>query len=329
MTDNLSETKPSGNFSTAYVLVPAFLMLIVLVFFALFGFGFAAPAGAASQIKILVNGEPITSYDIARRAAFFRLRRIKGNSKKLATEELIDEALKMQTAKRLKMIAGQKEVDAAYARFAKTNRMPVRALTQVLNRAGVTKRGFQKFVRAQMSWQRVMAAKLRSESSRSSTQDIFADILQKGGKKPSTTEYTLQQVIFVVPKAKRRTRMARRRREARAFRNRFENCGNTIQFAKKLKDVTVRSLGRVMQQQLPPDWKKYIVATAEGKTTKIRDTQRGVEFIAICRSQKVSDDRVAQLNFQLSQAKKGKTATSEAEKKFVQELRDRAVITRR
>ncbi len=280
---------------------------------------------SASVIKVIVNGEPITTYDIARRAAFFKLRRVKGNRTKLATEELVDDAIKMQAAKRVNISIGQKEIDAAYARFAKSNRMPVNALTQILNRSGVTSRGFKKFIRAQMTWQRLMAAKLRADNQQASARINFTKLLREG-KKPSTTEYTLQQVIFVVPNAKRRSLMSKRRREANAFRNRFENCASTLQFAKGLRDVTVRSLGRVMQPQLPPDWKKFIEATREGKTTKVRDTQRGVEFIAVCKSKTISDDSVAQITFQIDQAKKGVT---EAEKKYLQELKDRAIIIRR
>ncbi len=284
---------------------------------------------AASKIKYLVNGEPITTYDIAKRAAFFRLRRIKGNSTKLATEELIEEAIKMQMAKRLKMIVSDKEVNAAFVRFAKGNRMSKAQLGSVLNRAGVTGRGFKKFIRAQMSWQRVMAAKLRAETNQSATQDIFAKLHAQGGKKPTSTEYTLQQVIFVVPKAKRRRLMAKRRRDARAFRARFDNCGNTIQLAKGMRDVTVRSLGRVLKEQLPPDWKKYVLATSEGKPTKVRDTARGVEFLAVCKATTISDDRVAQINFQLDQSKAKSKSVSGAEKKFIKELRDKAIITKR
>lgn len=305
------------------------MLASVLTVLIISGSVFTESANAASKIKYIINGEAITTYDIARRAAFFRLRRIKGNSTKLATEELIEETIKMQTAKRLKMVVGGKEVDAAFVRFAKGNRMSSSALANVLNRAGVTSRGFKKFVRAQMSWQRVMAAKLRSERSQNSSQDIFAKLHAQGGKKPTSTEYTLQQVIFVVPKAKRRRLMAKRRRDARAFRNRFENCSSTIQFAKGLRDVTVRSLGRVLKEQLPADWKKFILATSEGKATKIRDTTRGVEFLAVCKATTISDDRVAQLNFQLDKAKSKSESVSASEKKFVKELRDKAVIIRR
>ena len=301
-----------------------FISVFVLIFVVFFA-GFAPSAFAASKIKIIVNGEAITTYDIARRAAFLKLRRVKGNRTKLATEELVNDAVKMQAARRVGISIPQKDINAAYARFAKSNKMPVRALTQILERSGVTSRGFKKFIRAQMTWQRLLGAKLRSESRQASTQDIFAK-LPRDKAKPSTTEYTLQQVIFVVPKAKRKSLMSRRRREARAFRTRFESCANTIQFAKGLKDVTVRSLGRVMQPQLPPDWKKFVIATPQGKTTKIRDTQRGVEFLAVCKAKTISDDSVAQINFRTEQAKKGVSAS---ETKYLKQLRDRATITNR
>lgn len=326
MTDTLASISGRNLFFASFIgRVSAALIAIILLSVLIN----AGEANAASKIKYLVNGEPITTYDIARRAAFFKLRHIKGNRTKMATEELIEETFKMQLAKRLKMIVGGKEVESAFSRFAKGNRMTSAQLTRVLNRSGVTGRGFKKFIRAQMSWRRVMTAKLRAESRQSSTQDIFAKLHAQGGKKPTSTEYTLQQVIFVVPKAKRRKLLAKRRRDARAFRARFENCGNTVQFAKGLRDVTVRSLGRVLKEQLPPDWKKYILATPEGKATKVRDTVRGVEFIAICKAASISDDRVAQLNFQLDQAKGKGSSVSGAEKRFIKELRDKAIITRK
>ncbi len=296
------------------------------LFIAIAGLLLISPANAGSKIKILVNGEPITTYDIARRAAFFKLRRIRGNRTKLATEELIEEALKMQFAKRHKMVVGDKQVNDAYARFAKSNKMPIKALDRIMARSGVTKSGFKKFIRAQMSWQRVWQAKSKSENKKSSPEAIFANIKASGGKKPSTTEYKLQQVIFVVPKAKRRALMAKRRREARAFRARFENCKTTIHLAKGLRDVTVRSLGRVMQPLLPPDWKKLVISTPEGKTTKIRDTHRGVEFLAVCEARSVSDDRVAIIE---SQGTVSNGKASDAEKKFIAKLREIATITRR
>ena len=57
--------------------------------------GISLPA-QASYVKVIVNGMPITDYDIARRAAFLKLQHKKGNLTQMAREELTDDMLKRQ-----------------------------------------------------------------------------------------------------------------------------------------------------------------------------------------------------------------------------------------
>ncbi|MEM7302944.1 MAG: SurA N-terminal domain-containing protein [Pseudomonadota bacterium] len=306
----------------------ASLSFAVLAFALVVGTGSPEKAEAASKIRALVNNEPVTSYDVARRRAFMRLRREKGNLRTKALEELIVETMRMQEAKRIRAIASSKEVDDAYARFAKSNRMSVRQLNGVLNQAGVTSRGFKRYIRAQMSWQRAVAARYRAEKGGSGSQSqSFTASLQATGKNATETkEYSLQQVIFVVPKSKRRSQLASRRREANNFRKRFVGCDKTMEFAKGLRDVTVRSLGRVLNPQLPPLWKKDIENAREGGTTRSKDTDRGVEFIAVCRVRSVKDAQAGQFNFQQDT---GVKELQEIDKKYTAEIRKRAVVVRR
>ncbi|HMQ57530.1 MAG TPA: peptidylprolyl isomerase, partial [Rhizobiaceae bacterium] len=161
-----------------------------------------------------------------------------------------------------------------------------------------------------------------------SEQEMVAKMLERGGDKPSATEYFLQQVIFVVPAAKRNAILKKREQEAVSMRNRFSDCKSTRDFAKGLRDVTVRDLGRILEPELPPDWAPLVKGLAPGKATKTRVTDRGVEFLAVCSAREVSDDRVAQL--MLSQS--GESTDKDAEalsKKYVEELREKAKIKRR
>src|SRR5690606_13132604 len=144
---------------------------------------------------------------------------------------------------------------------------------------------------------------------------------------PSATEYMLQQVIFVVPAAERRSLMAKRKREAEAMRSRFNGCDSTRQFAKGLLDVTVRDLGRVLAPQLPSEWAAQIKSTKVGAATNVRETERGVEFIGICSSRQVSDDKVAQLMFDAEG--KGDDADDALSAKYLGELKTRARIVKR
>ncbi|PAQ04771.1 molecular chaperone SurA [Mesorhizobium temperatum] len=282
------------------------------------------PPAFASQIKYVVNNVPITTGDIQHRAAFLRLQRKKGD----AAEEMIEQTLRVAEAKRLGIRISDAQVDAAYQRFATTNKMQLKQLDGVMAQSGVGKEHFKEFIRSQMAWNQALTARHRSDSGGAmSEQDVVRRMLDNGGTKPTAMEYMLQQVIFVVPAAERSATLAKRKREADAMRARFNGCNTSREFAKGLIDVTVRDLGRILAPQLPPDWADQIKATKVGGATATRETDRGVEFIGICSSREVSDDKAAQMVFQ-SEGSSGKDA-DEISKKYVEELRKKARIVER
>ena len=296
---------------------------------ALVAFGATASgtgSAAATEIKYIVNKVPITSYDIAKRVAFLKLQRSKDRSQKAAADQMIDQVLHLQEAARIGINVGDSEVDASYQRFAQSNNLSVNQLNQILAQSGVTRDHFRDFIRAQMAWNQALGARARSEQNKS-TQDAVRRMMKEGGPKPSADEYLLQQVIFVVPERERKSIMGRRKREANEMRARVTGCDMTRGLAKGVIDVTVRDLGRVLEPELPPEWKKQIIGTSPGNATTIRETERGVEFIAVCSKRQVSDDRVAQMLFQ---AEKGENAAAEElSNKWTAELRERAQIVQR
>ncbi|BCG95865.1 peptidylprolyl isomerase [Mesorhizobium sp. 131-2-1] len=282
------------------------------------------PPAFASTIKYVVNNIPITTGDIAHRAAFLKLQHKKGD----AGQEMIDQTLRLAEARRLGIRITDAQVDAAYQRFATNNKMQLKQLDGIMAQAGVTKEHFKDFIRAQMAWNQALSARYRSgEGGAVTEQDAVRRMLDKGGAKPTAMEYMLQQVIFVVPPSERSATLAKRKREADAMRARFNGCATTREFAKGLLDVTVRDLGRVLAPQLPPDWADQIKATKVGGATATRETERGVEFIGICSSREVSDDKAAQMVFQ-SEGGNDKEA-DELSKKYVEELRKKARIVER
>lgn len=285
-----------------------------------------APTGtarAASEIKIIVNNQAITSVDIARRVAFLRLQRTGGNLGEKAREQLIEEALKLQEAARIRVLVSDEQVDASFERFAASNNLSAKQLTQVLNQAGVTPKHFKSFIRVQMSWPRVVSA-VGAGGGGMSTQDLVSKMLERGNDKPTTTEYFLQQVVFVVPANKRsQSVLNARKREADQLRGRIQGCDSAASMITGLRDVSLRQLGRIMQPQLPLDWKPLIEKAKAGGATASRITERGVEFIIICSAKTVSDDKAAELVFR---SENEETGDSEEAKKYLAELRKRAVI---
>lgn len=282
-------------------------------------------AQAGSRIEIVVNNQAITSVDIQRRIAFLKLQRAKGNLGEQARQQMTDEALKMQEVRRIRAEVPEDQVNASFARFASSNNMSTKQLTQILSQAGVTADHFKSYIRVQMSWPRVVQA--RYGTGQLSNQDLVAKMLERGGSKPSTTEYTLQQVILVVPANKRSKAMINaRKNEAERLRAGYAGCDSTHATVAGLRDVAVRDLGRILQPQLPPDWKPLIEKVKAGQATATRVTDRGIEFIGVCSLKTVSDDVAAEMVFRAENQADGE---SEDAKKFLEELRASAIISRR
>lgn len=282
-------------------------------------------AAQSTQVAVIVNGNAITNYDIAQRAAFLRLQRRTGNLQRLAREELIDETLRHIEMKKRNITVSDGEVNRAFAGFAERNHMTEAQMSQMLSQSGVTPEHFKSYIRMQMGWGRLVSARFRAEGM-VSEEEAVQRMLKNGGVKPTANEYRLQQVIFVIPQNRRPAILDRRRQEANALRNRVHGCDNLHQLTKGMIDVTIRDLGRILGPQIPSEWERGVLATAAGRATPVQNTARGVEFLAVCSIRKVSDDRVAQLVFSIQDSRSGAQKASALEKKYMKELRDKAQI---
>ncbi len=305
-----------------------FVAVAACIALSMFG-GLAAPtfsAAQASEIKYVVNGAPITSYDVQRRTALMKLFRQKGS----ASDQMIEQALKSAEMARFNIRISKQQVDGAYANFASSNKMKTAQLDQIMNQAGVTARHMKEFIRVQMGWSQVLGMRMRSSSAGGglmTEQQMVRKVFELGGKKPSATEYMLQKITFVVPAKERNAILGKRKREAEAFRQRFNGCESSRQFAKGLIDVSVQDIPRVLGPELPPDWKTAIENGKPGTATPTRETAAGIEFIGICSSREVNDDRAAQMV--LNNEGKLDEKAEEMSKKYLSELREKAQIVNR
>src|SRR5712691_6236286 len=84
--------------------------LAVIVLAAAFG----RPANA-QQVAIMVNGDPITTYDIEQRMKFNQLVSHKAAVRQEVVDDLINEKLKVQIGRRYKLDITDGDVDNAYA----------------------------------------------------------------------------------------------------------------------------------------------------------------------------------------------------------------------
>ena len=80
----------------------------------------AAPTRALAQhVVLVVNGDVITDYDIEQRMKFDTLSSHKPSVRQEVIEELIDDKLKVQIARRYKVEVPDSEIESSYADMAK------------------------------------------------------------------------------------------------------------------------------------------------------------------------------------------------------------------
>jgi len=281
------------------------------------------PADAAqSSIKVVVNGDIITSYDIAQRTRLQPLFGRKGGEKK-ATEDLIDDTLKIQEARKRGLSIPDARVDAVFASMGKEKNLSADQLAQELGRVGINAGAMKFWIKVQMTWRELVQAKVRHEG-QVKTEDIMTAMLEKGDPESMTqTEYRLQQIIFVVPGGSSKNYIAQRRREAEGFRLRFPGCESSLAQAATLKGVVVHSLGRRETLELRGAQGDEIKRTEVGKTTRPFQTDKGIELVAVC----------SKRDFQSNSAVRAEVETQlkleQAEQlgeDFLKEIRDKAII---
>jgi peptidyl-prolyl cis-trans isomerase SurA len=93
-----------------------------------------------------------------------------------------------------------------------------------------------------------------------------------------------------------------------------------------MRDVSIRNLGRMMAQELPADWKPLIEKAGDSGTTSTRVTERGVEYLAICKKREVSDDLAAEMVFRAEDLGKKSGDEEPNSKRYIEELRKNAQI---
>jgi peptidyl-prolyl cis-trans isomerase SurA len=296
-------------------------LLVAIV--AAIGLASSFPASAAqSSIKVVVNGDIVTSYDIAQRTRLLPLFGVKGGEKK-ATEDLIDDTLKLQEARKYRLVASDRQVDGIFASMGKERNLSEKQLAQELSRIGIEADTMKRWIKAQVTWRELVQAKVRREGQIKSA-DIMSAMLEKGNPDAMTqTEYRLQQIIFVVPSGSSKNYVAQRRREAEGFRLRFPGCENSLAQAKTLKDVVVRDLGRREARQLRGAQGEEIQKTDVGKATRPFETDHGIELVAVCTKRDFQSNSAVraevETQLKLEQAQ-------QLGQEYLKELRDKAII---
>lgn len=196
-----------------------------------------------------------------------------------ATQELIDERLKIQAAKQAKMLATDAQLDSVMRGIAKRNKIPYKAFAARLKKQGTDIQSMRSRIRAQMSWMRLVNAKFGR----------FVDVNQKtidetiiGGSNASSVSLHLHRLLFHLPAKIDQKIVAARMVEADQLRATFKSCSDSRTLAASHRDVVFQDMGYRVAAQIEEPTRSLLLNARDGEMAPPLTTRNGVALYAVC-----------------------------------------------
>jgi peptidyl-prolyl cis-trans isomerase SurA len=278
------------------------LALLGPLLLALFLLGIATPGISQEvSIKVLVNDDPISDYDIDQRERFLAITSQQQPSpalQKQAIDMLIDERLQMQQARKASVSVDEGDVTKILADMAEKNHLDVDGLTTALARTGVNVKTLRDRIKAQIAWQETVRQKFRNE-----VQIGDADINkamsesgeQSGGSAPAESGLQLRQVRFEIPAGADQSTIVQRLAAAESLRAKFSSCAD---LAKGVTGADVRTLEDQKPASLAQPARLLVTNAKMGQMTPPLIGSSAVELYAVCGKRAAQEDDKARLDVQ-------------------------------
>jgi peptidyl-prolyl cis-trans isomerase SurA len=278
---------------------------------------------AGAQTVVIVNGDPVTQFDVDQRAKLTQISTQKMPTRNEVIEELINEKLKIQLLKRFMIDGIDKDVDTAYANMARRMRVTPRDFTENLEKQGLKTETLKSRIKADLVWSQIIRGRDQS-SFQFSDKDVAARLATKNRDDANVQgyDYTLRPILFVVPRGSPPAAFEARAKEAEALRARFQNCEEGIALARGIRFVAVRAQVVKGSAELPTSLRDVLTKTELGRLTAPETTQQGVEVYALC-GKRASENAPAKKEIRDEMFTEAFESHS---KKYLKELRDQAMI---
>jgi len=273
--------------------------------------GLVLPATAAT--KATVNGVSISDTQVSLRLKLFQLEGKSGA--KGALDELIEEQVMLQEAKRLGITVNDAQVDEAVLQVARNLKMSRDKLVQTLQQAAVNIDTLKDRLRANLAWNQVVSSVVSQR-----VQISDAELDQKAQSEltaANSFDYILKEVIFIGKGSSARTG------QANQYRKSFQGCDNAVQLSLSYTDAAVIEVGRRHATQLPEPIAKELASLNVGGITKPRVVEQGVSMLAVCSKSEAKDTTFIKGNIQQTA---GSDALKSEATKYLKEIKQKARI---
>jgi peptidyl-prolyl cis-trans isomerase SurA len=282
----------------------------------------------AQTVAVMVNGEPITNYDIEQRSKLNVLSH-KASTRQQVIDELIDEKVKIREAKKFGVDPTGSDIDSSFAQMSSRMRTTPELLTKTLEAQGIRTDTLKTRIRADMVWTSLIRGRFK-ESLQVGEKDVAAAVQVNADDKdkPQTEnfEYQLRPIVLIVPRGAPAGATETRRKEAEALRTRVQTCEEANSLFKSMQNAAIRDTVTKTSADIPAVLRDVLDKTPIGHLTAPEVTKQGVEMVALCSRKPTTVDtpkkrEVRDKMYAEKFEKKSKTYLEEARKAAMIEYR--------
>ena len=236
----------------------------------------AAPV-AAQNVIATVNDDPITNVDIEQHARILLVLR-KPASPQAAFDDVVDTRLKLIETSKFKIKPSPSEVGWAMGFPARELKMEPQQLLAAMTRAGVSQDQVEQKFKADAAW--MMYIRALNRTLEVGEPEVRAELARRGGGKSS--QYTIRQVIFVVPNGAGGGVLQERFRSAQALRARFNGCEAGAEIVRTTQDAVIQGAVTRSASGLPAQLRQILDKTEVGHLTPPQRGAEGIIMLALC-----------------------------------------------
>ena len=245
---------------------------------------------------------------------------------KKALDELIDEALMAQAAKKLGIVVPEERITVIVNSIAKRNKMSLKQFSSMLRRQGTNIDAMRARFKVQLAWRAAVKRKFGRQIS-VGNRDLKRMMTVTGSVGPAdTTELELHKFTLQVPGKLDQKRIAIRIQEAQQLRQRFKDCKASGRLAGSLKNVRLEKLGSRLPSTIPEPTRTLLLSARDGEMLQPQLGPRGIELYAVCSRRKVKAD---QRKREVAKQQLRQREFELVAKRYLKDLRQDAHIERR
>jgi peptidyl-prolyl cis-trans isomerase SurA len=278
----------------------------------------------AQTVVVMVNGEPITDYDIEQRSKLDFLTTHKQSSRQDIISELIDDKVKIKEAKKYGVDPTSSDIDQAFAGMSSRMRISPEQLAKSLESQGIRADTLKARIKSDLVWSSLVRGRYK-ERLQVGEKDVAAAVKAEGGdeQQAQAFEYKMQPVVLIVPRGSAAAAVEARHKEAETLRSKVQTCDEANTYFRSMQNAAIRDLVVKTSADIPANLRKVLDDTPIGHLTPPELTKQGVEMVALCARNPTTIDTPKKKEIREKMYTQKYEATS---KSYLQEIRKAAMI---